>query len=272
MAKATAARKKAEDKEHQALALSDAERVSRDVKISVIEGDFPYNKTSYINQCKFLLKQTGEGLILIGQMLIIIKEKEAPHGSFMSIVEDEIGIPYHTAHRYMNIALKATKYPSIQFGKFDKLSNLYALLEAPEEDLKELESKGVLAGNSIEDLQRMSVKEMRELIRKLRDEVNKVVKEEVKGLKTENAALVKELNRLKAFDPENKSGDWCLDQINVVDDILGEADRALRKFMFDPRIRETPEVMAKVQGVIERMRTRVEMLSENFDAFLGEEE
>ncbi len=252
----------------KALEQHDLEVMSRKVKTECIEGDIPYNREVYTNHMKFLLKQTAESLLIVGKMLLVMKEKE-PHGTFMQIVEDEVGLSHTSALRFMNAALKAEKYPTIEFAKFTKLANLYTLLEAPEEDLKELEEKGVLAGNSIDELQRMSVKEMRELIRKLRTEVDKVVKEEVKGLQAEKRALIKENERLKAFDPTDKDEEWSIEQMEAVEKAAHDFDMVLRKFAMDERVKDNPEVQAKVEAVQTRIEKRFELFRENWDAVMN---
>jgi hypothetical protein len=128
----------------------------------------PYNREAYVNQIRFLLKKTAEAIIEAGKMLLVMKEREG-YGNFCQILEEEIGIPVRTAYRFMSTAIKAEKYPVIKtFAKLAKVSQVYTLLEAPEERLRELEERGMLAGKTMDELQRMTVKEMRDLIRQSR--------------------------------------------------------------------------------------------------------
>ncbi|MBE7415111.1 MAG: hypothetical protein HS130_07755 [Deltaproteobacteria bacterium] len=151
------------------------------------------------------------------------------------------------------------------------ISNVYTLLEAPEEDLKELESKGVLAGNTLDDLQAMSVKEMRDLIKKLKNETEKIVKAEVKNIETEKKALIKEVERLKAFDPEGKDASWCIGQMQLVNELADEFDTALRRFMKDPRILEHPELQAKVEAIQTRVQERFRLFVKEWDEYVNPE-
>ena len=258
-----------DDKASQALEAHDIELMHRESKTEQLEGDLPYNKNNYITHIRLSFKRTAEELLFAGKMLLIIKEKE-PHGDFIKIVEEEIGVPYRTAYRCMNAALKAVKFPQIEFSKFDKLSNLYALLEAPEEELKELEEKGVLAGYGVGELQAMSVKEMRNLIKKLKTETDKVVKEEVKGLEVEKKALIRENERLAAFDPEGRDIDWSEDQMQAVKSSLGVFNDTSRRFVFDDRILEHPELQVKVEGVLAEAEASLNLLKENWENFVSE--
>ncbi|MCL4873094.1 hypothetical protein KJ039_03330 [bacterium] len=273
------ANKKQEDKHEkaspevrEALKKNDVEKLARISKTAQIEGDLPYDRRIYVDEVRFFLKRTAEGIIEAGKRLLVIKEKEG-RGEFVKIVEDEIGVPYTTAQRFMNAALKAEKYPMIasELPKLGNISNVYTLLEAPEEDLKELESKGVLAGNTLDDLQAMSVKEMRDLIKKLKNETEKIVKAEVKNIETEKKALIKEVERLKAFDPEGKDASWCIGQMQLVNELADEFDTALRRFMKDPRILEHPELQAKVEAIQTRVQERFRLFVKEWDEYVNPE-
>ncbi len=263
--------KKCENGTSRALALRDAEALARQSKLAELRFDLPYNRDSYISQVRFLLKQTAESILAIGRMLLVIKEEEG-HGNFQKIIVEEIGLGIESARRFMNAALKAEKYPSIEFQRFEKVSTVYALLEAPEEVLQELDEKGVLAGANEEDLYSMPHKQMVALLKKLQSDVAAVVKEETKALQTEKKALIKELDRLRAFDPENRGGDlsWCEEQYEAVAGMLDEVDTAIRKIAFDERLHEAPDIQAKILGIIERMKARVQDISDDFDAFIAE--
>lgn len=254
----------------EALKKNDVEKLARISKTAQIEGDLPYDRRVYVDEVRFFMQRTAEGIIEAGKRLLILKEKEG-RGEFTRICEEDIGVPHTTAYRCMNAALKAEKYPAIA-SNFPTVGKIYALLEAPEEDLKELESKGVLAGNTLDDLQAMSVKDMRDLIKKLKNETEKIVKAEVKNLETEKKALVKEVDRLKAFDPEGKDASWALEQMQIIDKIADEFDTALRKFVRDPRILEHPELQAKVEAIQVRMEKRLRLFIDEWDGFVNNPE
>ncbi|WKZ32952.1 MAG: hypothetical protein QY316_00670 [Thermodesulfobacteriota bacterium] len=273
------ANKKQEDKHgkvspeiREALKKNDIEKLARASKTMQIEGDLPYSRRVYVDGVKFYMQRTAEGIVEAGKRLLVIKEKEG-YGEFVKVLEEEIGIPHTTAYRFMNAALKAEKYPTLasSFPKLGNLSNVYTLLEAPEEDLKELESKGVLAGNTIDELHRMSVKEMRDLIKKLKNETEKVVKAEVKNIETEKKALIKEVERLKAFDPEGKDASWCVGQMQLIDELADEFDTALRRFMKDSRILDHPELQAKVEAIQTRVEKRFKLFVSDWDAYVNGE-
>lgn len=255
----------------EAIEKNDVEYLARKSKTMQIEGDLPYNKEVYVNEVRFFLETVAGSIVEAGKRLLVIKEKEG-YGNFHRIIEEEIGLSTRTAYRFMNVALKSERYPEINLRQFAISSNVYALMEAPDEDLKELEEKGVMAGNTMDDLQRMSVKEMRDLIKKLKSETDKIIKEEVKNIEVEKKALVKELNRLKAFDPEAKTApSWVVDQMEEVERRINEVDDTLRKFVFDERVLEHPDIQARVEAIQRRLEKRLELFVGNWDAFVNEE-
>lgn len=255
-----------------AIEKNDIDYLARKSKTMQIEGEQPYNKDIYIHEVNFFLKSSAKNIIEAGKRLLVIKEKEG-YGNFDKVLEEEIGIARRTAYRFMNIAIKSEKYPTIELCQLGTTSNVYALMEAPDEDLKELEEKGVMAGNTMDDLQRMSVKEMRELIKKLKTDTDKIIKEEVKNIEVEKKALIKELNRLKVFDPEAKTAPtWVVDQMEEVERQINEVDDTLRKFVFDPKVLEHPDIQAKVEAIQRRLEKRLELFVGNWDAFVNEGE
>ena len=258
------------DKSSQALKAHDIELMQRENRTEQLEGDSPYNKDVYVFECRFLMQRTAEAIIEIGKRLLVLKEKEG-HGDFTKIVEEEIGIPYTSANRFMNVAIKTGKFPKIDFSQFGRISNVYSLLEAPEEELKELEEKGILAGYGVDELQAMSVKKMRDLIKKLKTETDKVVKEEVKGLEAEKKALIKENERLAAFDPEGRDIGWSEEQIKTVKLSLNGFNDTARRFVFDDRILEHPELQVKIEGIMAEAEASLNLLKENWENFVSED-
>ncbi len=258
------------DKTSQALEAHDIELMHRENRTEQLEGDSPYNKDVYVYECRFLMKKTAEAMIEMGKRLLVLKEKEG-HGNFTKIVEEEIGLPIRTASRFMNTAIRVGKFPKIDFGQFGRLGNVYTLLEAPEAELKEREEKGVLAGYGVDELQAMSVKDMRDLIKKLKTETDKVVKEEVKGLEAEKKALIKENERLAAFDPEGRDIGWSEDQMSAVKLSLDVFNDTARRFVFDDRMLEHPELQVKIEGKMAEAEAALNLLKKNWENFVSED-
>lgn len=255
--------------QHKALRVQDAERMAREVQTNLIAGDLPYERNVYITETKFYLQRSAESMIEAGKRLLVIKEKEK--GAFMGIVEDEIGIPYRTAQRFMLVAIKSDNFPRIDFGGVAKLSTAYALAEAPDEDLKELEDKGVLAGRDMDELSRMSVKEMRELIRELKTNAARIGDQISEEKDHEIKAMRREIKRLSALAPNEKDASWSVKYVEDIDTDLKAFDLKLRRFAFDKRILEHPELQQRVVEIVEGMKFRLTEFAEDWDNFIAED-
>lgn len=210
----------------------DEQEAERLALVEKCEGDEPYDKEAYIREIKFLKKQTAESIIEIGKRLLIIREKEPGH--FMKTVEDEIGIPYKTAQRFMNAALKASRFPQIQISRLDRLSNVYTLLEAPEEDLIELNETGIMAGKTMDEFRAMSVKEMRATIRRQRAEQAAMVAAQVDSVINHNKALLEEIERLKVMVPNGPDASWASPALMDIAELFHRLEDRLSSFAFDP--------------------------------------
>ncbi len=246
------------------------ERLAREVKTAVVVGDLPYEKAVYVREVMFYLDNAADAMIEAGKRLLVIQEKEG-RGEFVKLVEEEIGISRTMAYRMMNSALKREKFPKIDFSHRWEKSKVYTLLEAPEEDLKELESKGVLAGNTMDELAAMTRRELTALVRELKQDREAIAKGIEKEVKAEMNALRKEIKRLSPFDPEAKGEDlnYLVAQIESVDAVLNEVDDMLRKFVVDERVLDLPEIQARIEALQTRMRNRIESFTQDWDGFVN---
>jgi hypothetical protein len=141
---------------------------AEDEKIKPYLGGLPYNRDRLVNEIRFYLNQTTEGIIETGKRLIVLKIKEK-HGNFISLCEDELGIPYRTAARFMAIARKfanVSRVTHLVFQDMKKgIGKLYALLEVPDEELQEFEETGEIRGLTIDEIDALPVKEVRDRLR-----------------------------------------------------------------------------------------------------------
>ena len=231
----------------------EAERNALTVKI---EGDLPYNRQVYVNEVRFLMKQTAEAIIEIGKRLLVIKEKEGK-GDFMKVVEEEIGIPYRTAFRFMNTALKASKFPVIQqLATVASCNKVYTLLEAPEEDLKELEEKGVLAGKDMDELHRMSVKEMREFARKLRDDRDAEVKKLTGKLEAQLETAKQTIKEYSEMIPA-KATTKTDKALALADGLYEKFDSTMNFIVFETLEIEDGSAVSKTESMLQKWYSRI---------------
>jgi len=262
--------RKCENAAAKASSLAEAERLHREVKLDRLTEHLPYERTLYVNHAKLYFSRTAENMLIAGKILLAIKENE-PYGEFMRICSDELGIGKDTACRFMNVALKAEKFPALDFSQFAKFGHVYALLEAPEEDLKELESKGIMAGKDFDDLNMMSVKQVKDLVRQLRADKEQVAKGIEKEMRAEKKALENEINRLSAFEPQEPAKQ-AVEIFKQVDDHLEAIDTLLRHFVKIPAEELEGSAIAKVEGIYKRIQDRIKLWHVNWNAQLTGQE
>jgi hypothetical protein len=127
----------------------------------------PYERTRVVTEARFFMAQSAEAMLEAGKRLILIKEHEQ-HGDFVEIVENQLGMAARTAQLMMQAAIKYLS-PKLQskaqtFALLGK-SKLFELLAEDDESLSALADGGTVAGLSLDDVDRMSCRELRAALR-----------------------------------------------------------------------------------------------------------
>ncbi|EGP2156306.1 DUF3102 domain-containing protein [Salmonella enterica subsp. enterica serovar Java] len=182
-------------------------------RIAVMDqfGDgLPYERSRIVNEAKFYMAQSTEAMLEVGKRLTILKECE-PHGEFENIVRNGLGIPERTAQRIMQAAIKflsptlESKAPTLALLNKSKL---FELMTEDDEELAELAEGGTVAGLTLDDIDRMSVRELRKALRES--------KEDLAASRKLNAEKSQEINELKetrfrTVDPDGVIQKWIHD-------------------------------------------------------------
>lgn len=120
----------------------------------------------------------------------------------------------------------------------------------------------------IESLQEVHKKEKEDLIRKHERESRKqerIAQEEIESLKVERSALVKENQRLKVFDIEEKPIEWNMEQVKTLNDSAMTFVSCCEKFIVDPRLQKDLHVQAKVMVAMNLARNAILDLEEQWN-------
>ncbi len=130
----------------------------------------PYDRLRYVDKARYHMARSAEEALALGRCLLVMKECE-PHGEFTNCVES-LGIEYTAATKVMKAALKfsnlATSQHLIEAAK--SKSKLFELMMLDDEDLKELDAGRTVAGLTLDDVDRMSVSELRATLREARED------------------------------------------------------------------------------------------------------
>lgn len=153
----------AEDVVTQDLQAHDAQ-TGRLVLVDKQYGDaVPYARDRVEHEIRWHLAQSAESMLEAGRRLILLREHE-PHGEFLAAL-GRVGIEPRMAQRLMQAALKFGDHPTLaQVGK-SKLLEL-AVLDDDQIDL--LAEGGTVLGLDLDDVDRMTVSELRAKLREER--------------------------------------------------------------------------------------------------------
>ncbi|MGG6075232.1 DUF3102 domain-containing protein [Salmonella enterica] len=167
----------------------------------------PYERTRVIHEAKFYMDQSTKAMLEAGKRLLILKENE-PYGDFQTITRDELNLEPRIAQKMAQAALKFLS-PQLEANAktFSHLgrSKLYELMLEDDEELAELAEGGTVAGMTLDDIDRMSVRELRKALRES--------KEDLSASRKLNAEKSQEINELKetkfkTIDPDLAIQKW----------------------------------------------------------------
>lgn len=126
--------------------------------------NLPYQRDRLVNECKFFMRTAAESMLEAGKRLIILKENE-PHGEYITALES-LQLHPRTAQKMIKATLKfgsnANTYSHLGAAK------LYELMLEDDDELAGLEDGGTIGGLKLDDIDRMSVREVKAALREAR--------------------------------------------------------------------------------------------------------
>lgn len=157
--------------------LSAAQHLVAEQNLQVIQqfGDgLPYERERVINEVRFYLSTAAEAMLEAGKRLVALKEIEG-HGEFIHICEDRLGLSERTARQLVQAALKYLS-PELEkhSSKLQQLgkAKLIELIAEDDDDLAALAEGGTVAGLELDDVARMSCRELRKALRESRENLS----------------------------------------------------------------------------------------------------
>lgn len=177
------------------------------LEVQQIYGDnLPYQRDRVINEAQFFIDQTGKSMLEVGKRLILIKENETVK-DFTEIVDTKFNIGKSTAY---NLMQATAKFLSLDTKSFQALGNLgmTKLLDLANQDIEELEALaegGTVAGLKLDEMDKMTTRELKEALKKARKDLKEV---------QEDNAAVREVSRKKD------------EKISKLDEELAKKDQA----------------------------------------------
>lgn len=130
-----------------------------------------YNEATWIERGRLAVRQTMEGMFELGRALIVLKE-HTEHGRFMEIVKGQFGIGHNETARLMSATQRfATPQMRKAAPKLMDLgkSKLLELLVEEDVTLVGLAEGEEVNGMTFDDVDRMTVRELRVALRESRE-------------------------------------------------------------------------------------------------------
>lgn len=196
--------------------------------------NLPYDRNRVIQETKMCLAFEIMCRFEVGKRLLLLREHEGVPTLAHILEENFSGLSRRNAYRYMLFAKKAADLPKFQAwadgrGNFSKA---LALMEAcEEEDLAALEEGGDILGLKLDEIERMSVKQLQNALRREREKREEEIKCATEATAAENVKLKEENRSLKAALDETGI-EACRKFFKIADKHIIEALDALRKVDF----------------------------------------
>lgn len=138
----------------------------------------PYDRTRVVGEARFYMAQSAEAMLEAGKRLIVLKENE-PHGEFEIIMQEQLNLAPRIAQKMMQASVKYLS-PKLE-SKAKSLSHLgrtklYELMLEDDDDLAALAEGGTVAGLTLDDVDRMTTRELRRALREARENAAAVAK------------------------------------------------------------------------------------------------
>ena len=143
------------------VALTEAHRRSAEISERFGDGS-PYERSRVVNEARFYMGQSAEAMLELGKRLIQLKENE-PHGEFVEILTERLGIQPRSAQlmmqasaKYLSPALESKAKSVSLLGR----SKLFDLMAEADDDIEQLADGGTLAGHTLDEMASMTRREL----------------------------------------------------------------------------------------------------------------
>lgn len=230
----------------------------------------PYDRSRIVSEARFFLAQSAESMLEAGKRLILLKENE-PHGDFVDLLEQRLGLNARSARKLMQAAAKfmapellaKRSAPAVlALGR----SKLLELIAEPDDDIAALADGGTLAGMTIDEIDAMSSRELRAELRKEREARKKDAGAKDKVIQRKEGKI-SELEEQLARLTDGLSNPSEQAQLDLVRDAALAAEVALRRLVHDAgQVTESPATEVAATGA----RQGVEFVAQLFATLIGE--
>ena len=183
-----------------------------------------------VNSAKDAIRRIGMGVFELGAYLLLLKEG-CQHGDFVLTLE-EVGINHHSAKKYMAMTRRfANGSTSTHLEKLG-FSKMAELLPLDDDQVDDLVDEGQTGELSLDDVARMSVKQLRAAVRKERAEAAKQ-KSQVDRLTAVNTELHEEARLVKRLPANEALAKTKKEAVGLQNETVGLVRGGLRQALLN---------------------------------------
>ncbi len=172
------------------------------------------------NSAKDAIRRIGAGIFELGGYLLLLKEA-CKHGEFLPAL-DRLKLEPRAAQRYMTMAQRFANTSTSTHLEAAGMSKLTELLPLDDEQTAELVEFGQTGDLALDDVARMSVKELRAAVYKERHKSAKR-EVEIERLEAVNTELHAETRRIKREKPDEAQAAVHAEAADILNDLLARA-------------------------------------------------
>lgn len=209
---------------------------------------------------RFYQQRTAEACMELGTRLVLLKEASL-HGEFKPRLE-LLGIDYTAATRFMAVATKFAKVAPAQLLKAaNNQRKLVELLVLDDGEIAGLEDGGTVRGLSLDDVDRMSARELRAALRDAKAE-----KEASDKVSADKTAKIEKLSRhIKKLTPDQKLLELQKETTAYMNDALGCIRGQLRAALNAVLDHSGADHSVFMAGIVGQLQADLTALREEFN-------
>lgn len=169
-----------------------------EINARFLENGENYSLNACLEKAKFYQEQMASGMLGLGAQLLLLKVNEG-HGNFMAAVE-ELGLSQTSANYAMSAALKFGNSPTLGNLGSSKLKALTVLDDKQTQDF--VNGEKIEGLGTSDDVAAMTVRELRNALRQLRDEKTKLEVEHAKQIEAVENVVRKKESKISELEME----------------------------------------------------------------------
>lgn len=226
-----------------------AEEMAPKTALIPFTDNLPYDRERIIQEAKFCLEVEVKARFEVGKRLLLLRENEDVR-TFGQLLEEHLpGLSRQRAYEYILFAKRAAHLPQFRTWASGRnnWSKALALMETvSEEELREFEEGSVL-GTPVDEIDRMSVRELKARLRKQQEQHQKEMARALEPLRQEIESFKEEVKLLKA-EKEKTDLDAAIERMKAADKKILEGMKLLASI---PRelIAQEPVLRDRLLGV-----------------------